>query len=439
MKKHLTLISFFFLSILSYGQEISIDEILLIEEVKVPTYKPEILSGTQLYLKMGYGSSAISNSSEIKKLIGAKIASIDIVYSDHPQGDKYPSLTRKRIEHLIKLNPSVFSNKDIKWRFIKQTKCTDKISAKKLFHGIVITYRPLQTKKEIAKEISYIKDILSKLGEDVLVEKNPTIYFPIDEIIEFEAANLKDTSFSNSSIIKVQSSKTIPPKFSDGIEHSVGSFKVSYPKFSDSTVIAVLKRHNWTNMIITADLTGSMSPYTAQLLVWLKLNTTNDKVKQFVFFNDGDMKFDDKKVIGNTGGIYDTRSSKYEDVEKLAFTTMRNGSGGDAPENDIEALRKAIELCSDCKNIVLIADNWAPIKDISLLSQIKKPIKIILCGADFGINTDYLNLARATGGSVHTMESDLTELMKLNEGQEITVRGQTFKIEKGKFVRISKI
>ena len=32
----------------------------------------------------------------------------------------------------------------------------------------------------------------------------------------------------------------------------------------------------------------------------------------------------------------------------------------------------------------------------------------------------------------------LTELMKLNEGQEITIRGQTFKIEKGKFVRISK-
>ena len=308
-----------------------------------------------------------------------------------------------------------------------------------MFHGIVITYRPLQTKKEIAKEISYIKDILSKLGEDVLVEKNPTIYFPIDEIIEFEGAYLKDTSFSNSSIIKVQSSKIIPPKFSDGIEDSIGSFEVSYPKFSDSTVIAVLKRHNWTNMIITADLTGSMSPYTAQLLVWLKLNTTNDKVKQFVFFNDGDMKFDDKKVIGNTGGIYDTRSSKYEDVEKLVFTTMRNGSGGDAPEHDIEALRKAIELCSDCKNIVLIADNWAPIKDISLLSQIKKPIKIILCGADFGINTDYLNLARATGGSVHTMESDLTELMKLNEGQEITIRGQTFKIEKGKFVRISKI
>lgn len=416
MKKHLTLISFFLLSILSYGQEITVDEILSIKEEKVPTYKPEILSGTQLYLKMGYGSSIISNSSEIKKLIGAKIASIDIVYSDHPQGDQYPSLTRKRIENLKKINPTLFTNKDIKWRLVRQINCTDQNSAKKLFHGIVITYRPAQTKAEIAKEISYLKDLLSKLP------KGSTEAIAVAEIIDMERDFLSD-SISTS-----------------GRFFSEGSLaKGVYPKFSDSTVIAVLKRHNWTNMIITADLTGSMSPYTAQLFVWLRLNTTNDKVKQFVFFNDGDMTPDDKKIIGMTGGIYDTRSSKFEDVEKLAFTTMRNGYGGDGPENDIESLIKAIDLCPTCTNIVLIADNWAPIKDISLLTQIKKPIKIVLCGADYGINTEYLDLAKATGGSVHTMESDLTELMNLNEGQEITIRGQSFKIEKGKFVRISKI
>ena len=416
MKIHLTIISFFFLTILSYGQEITVDEILSIKEEKVSIYNPEILSGTQLYLKMSYGSSVILNSSGIKKLIGAKVASIDIVYSDHPQGGTYPKLTKKRIENLKKLNPSLFLNKDKKWRLVRQTNCTDQITAKKLFHGIVITYRPAQTKAEIAKEISYLKDLLSKLP------KGSTDVVTISNMIKMERDFLSDTTSLGDRVF------------------SEGSFtKGVYPKFSDSTVIAVLKRHNWTNMIITADLTGSMSPYTAQLFVWLRLNTTNDKVKQFVFFNDGNMTPDDKKIIGNTGGIYDTRSSKFEDVEKLAFTTMRNGDGGDGPENDIESLKKAIELCSDCSNIILIADNWAPIKDISLMSQIKKPIKIILCGSDYGINTEYLDLARTTGGSVHTMEADLTELMKLNEGQEITIRGQTFKIEKGKFVRISKI
>uniref|UniRef100_UPI00404B426F hypothetical protein n=1 Tax=Gelidibacter sp. TaxID=2018083 RepID=UPI00404B426F len=416
MKKHLTLISFFLLSILSYGQEITVDEILSIKEEKVSTYKPEILSGMQLYLKMGYGSSIISNSSEIKKLIGAKIASIDMVYSDYPQGDQYPSLTRKRIANLKKINPTLFTNKEIKWRLLRQTNCTDQISAKKLFHGIVITYKPAQTKAVIAKEIIYLKDLLSKLP------KGSTDTFAVSKIIEME----RDFS--------IDSIRTSDFFFSEG-----SLVKGVYPKFSDSTVITVLKRHNWTNMMITADLTGSMSPYTAQLFVWLRLNTINERVKQFVFFNDGDMTPDNKKIIGKTGGIYDTRSSKFEDVEKLAFTTMRNGYGGDGPENDIESLIKAIDLCPTCTNIVLIADNWAPIKDISLLPQIKKPIKIVLCGADYGINTEYLDLARATGGSVHTMESDLTELMKLNEGQEIIIRGQTFKIEKGKFVRISKI
>ncbi|MDD2982945.1 MAG: hypothetical protein PHQ74_06125 [Crocinitomicaceae bacterium] len=416
MKKLITFITFSILSIMSYGQEITVDEILSIKEEKVPTYKPEIISGRQLYLKMVYGSSFILNASEIKKIVGAKVARVDIVYSDYPQGDQYPVLTRKRIENLKKINSTLFTNKDIEWRLVRQTNCTDPYSAKKLFHGLVITYRPVQSNSEIEKEIRYIKDVLSNL------KKVSSDEHGLSEIIDNEIEFLSDTTASGSHF----SSKYSPAKY-------------VYPKFTDSTVISILKRNNWINMAITADLTGSMSPYTAQLLVWLRLNTTNDKVKQFVFFNDGDMTLNHQKIIGKTGGIYDTRSAKFEEVEKLAFTTMRNGSGGDFPENNIEALLKAIELCSDCNNIILIADNWAKIKDISLMSQIKKPIKIILCGVDAGINTDYLDLARATGGSVHIMESDLTELMKLNEGQQITIRGQTFKIINGKFVRISKI
>jgi hypothetical protein len=96
-------------------------------------------------------------------------------------------------------------------------------------------------------------------------------------------------------------------------------------------------------------------------------------------------------------------------------------------------LIKTQERAPECKEIIMIADNFANVKDISLLEKVKKPVHIILCGARVGVNLDYLNIARATGGSVHTIEQDLEDLAKLNEGETITIKGQKFKIEKGKF------
>jgi hypothetical protein len=114
---------------------------------------------------------------------------------------------------------------------------------------------------------------------------------------------------------------------------------------------------------------------------------------------------------------------------------MSNGSGGDAPENDLEALRESIKMNPDGEQI-LIADNWAPLKDYSLIGDITRPVRIVLCGTQWGVNVDYLNLARATGGSVHTMENDLLDLAKMNEGEEVSIGRETFKISKGKFVKI---
>ncbi|NJN77076.1 MAG: hypothetical protein HC803_01075 [Saprospiraceae bacterium] len=48
-------------------------------------------------------------------------------------------------------------------------------------------------------------------------------------------------------------------------------------ELDDSTVLEVFKRNNWDKMLITADLTGSMSPYIAQILLWFKLNETDKK------------------------------------------------------------------------------------------------------------------------------------------------------------------
>lgn len=219
----------------------------------------------------------------------------------------------------------------------------------------------------------------------------------------------------------------------------------SYPKnyyVSDSTVFKIFNRNrDWNKMLVVCDFTGSMSPYTVQLLVWHNLNikTNNQRIEYFTFFNDGDQKLDRQKQIGKTGGIYQSQAKDFDDIKDLALKTMRGGCGGDTPENNIEALILAIEKCDNCEDIIMIADNFATPRDLSLLQNVNKPIKIILCGTYGGINTAYLDIVRRTKGSLHTIEKDILNLMDLNEGEEMTIGNRMYQIKNGKFIPIYKM
>lgn len=208
--------------------------------------------------------------------------------------------------------------------------------------------------------------------------------------------------------------------------------------FEDYVVEKVLARNDWYEMLIVTDITGSMSPYIAQLFLWLKLNTIDDRIKQFVFFNDGNTQLDDMKKIGETGGIYQTKSKNYRDVEQIAIQCMLSGGGGDWEENDMEALLKGLELCPDCKENILIVDNNSPVRDIELLQEVEQPIRVIVCGSEGFVNPTYLDIARKSGGSIHLMEEDLFDLVRINEGEEIEISGATYKIVDNKFVLIKK-
>ena len=119
-------------------------------------------------------------------------------------------------------------------------------------------------------------------------------------------------------------------------------------------------------------------------------------------------------------------------------TVQAGGSGGDCAENNMEALIKGTEQASSYKEIIMIADNHAPIKDIALLENFKIPVRIILCGVDNEIEPDYLKLAWKTKGSVHTIEEDILSIGKLLDGQEIKINGQTYRLMKNKFIPIEK-
>jgi hypothetical protein len=52
------------------------------------------------------------------------------------------------------------------------------------------------------------------------------------------------------------------------------------------------------------------------------------------------------------------------------------------------------------------------------------------------MNTLYLDIAYATGGSIHTMEQDLIDVAKIGEGKTIKLNGMKFKMTGGKFVQM---
>ena len=200
-------------------------------------------------------------------------------------------------------------------------------------------------------------------------------------------------------------------------------------------VFNVFKRNtNWKKTLIVADLTGSMYPYAQQVSTWLKLHFTHDSLRQsFVFFNDGDYKRDEEKKVGVTGGVYFCTATNVDQLVRAMNLCIRNGQGGDAPENVVEAILYGLKKKKTVENVILIADNWAKVRDINLLPRVKVPVRVLLCGVTEGmeINADYLNIAYKTKGSVHTIEQDITNLIQQGSNKKFTINGVDYIIKNG--------
>lgn len=207
----------------------------------------------------------------------------------------------------------------------------------------------------------------------------------------------------------------------------------------DLVIMKTLERNKWSEKLIVCDLTGSMDPYGKQLSVWYQLNYKKETNLQFVFFNDGDNKSDQVKKIGQTGGIYYQASKGLDSLIYLMSRVRSNGNGGDCPENNMEALIKGTKMAKPFKELVMIVDNDAPVKDIELLKSFNKPVHIILCGSKNGeVLVDYLTIAWKTKGSIHTIEEDITRIASMSEGEIIQIGGNKYQILGGLFVRITK-
>ena len=212
----------------------------------------------------------------------------------------------------------------------------------------------------------------------------------------------------------------------------------TYGGSTDLAVQNALDRNKFQNPLIVTDVTGSMSPYMAQLQAWFKINAPKNPTAQFVFFNDGDNKSDGAKVIGNTGGIYYTPSVPVDQLLNFMSMASSKGNGGDGPENNMEALIKGTKMATKpFTDIVMVADNNAPVKDISLLGSFTKPVHIIVCGSNGNfVHPDYLEIAWKTKGSIHTADADYTNIGNLKDGETIKIGLSVYRLMKGEFIKI---
>ena len=374
MKAFITLV--FLLGIILPGTthaQRTADDIIAQKEIVAPKYLLNPGKLEFLRLPMSYGETAVLTDIEREVLKIAKVRQIHVVFTDHPKGADLKSLNKGRIKVVEGLRKDLVSDTLVQWKIIRQTACTSEEEAKKLFHGVIILYEK----------------------ESFLVERATVNNLLPQQITPKEA-------------------------------------KKRIEKMTDTTVYNVLNEMKWNDMVVVTDFTSSMYPYSAQLVLWFAINTQQTKISDVFFFNDGDQKPDAEKINGEVGGIYHEHRVNFTDIRNLAYKTAGKGIGGeDLEENDLEALLYAMEKAPNAKGYVLIADNSAPPRDMELIDKIKKPVHIILCGTSGGFDLAYLELARKTGGSLHTMEENLNELMKLKEGQSIRIGKRIYKIIDG--------
>jgi len=438
------------LSSSTFGQAITRERLLKRKASTIKKYDTSMHQANQYFLEMDFAAAKILNPKEPSGYLDKQVVRVELYYTDFHLSDSFQQskLNEKRLAELERLIPNIYEQTGIVWRFVVQTGAKDEGVAKTFYHGFVITYRDLvfvdRTTEllrmdSVSRALLAIKDTIysiecrniSKTRKRWTGYYLPTNPDKAKKGIRYKRKGIWKREREYQTSVKTRST-------CDTAWGITGTFHGS-SFMVDSTVMQVLERNmkNWKKSVIVTDVTGSMYPYVLQLQVWMRMNYYTTDCRHFVFFNDGDAKMDHFKRIGKVGGIYPVHAANYTAMELTCKEAMKGGSGGDGQENDLEAILEAQKKYSDKEAFILIADNFAPVRDLALLPKIKKPVHVILCGTQSGyINVEYLQIAYKTGGSIHTIEEDIDNLAKMSEGATLEIGGATYQIQKGKFVVI---
>lgn len=462
-----------------------IDSVLRNKIILLSTYHQSKIGNESIFFKMNFGQPEILDTTGIYQLKNAEIFSVDLVFTDYPSSNSLKELNAKRIKNLQKLIPFISIRKNIDWQIIRQMDGKDKATAETLLHGFVINYRKPYSKEEHEKEIKFINEYSKLLPQpkepprkaeavpppapkkirywDVIygdAGTNPVRYIGNRQVKEVSEKRIpadegevivglpKSDPYCKKYLTYEEKKRFIridtiyfvllPPEKKETRRAEDMAITVSSkPRLPDSTIEKSFKRNQYKNMLLIMDVTMSMAPFSAATLSWLSDSANQRNIQYVTCFNDGNDIKDELKQMGTTGGIYGEAFKNPLRVSKLIETTMDKGSGGDTPENVCEAIISSIEKCKECGDVILIADNWAGVRDIELVNKITKPVNIIICGGTTGVHPDYITIASATNGSLHFGNEDVTELPLLKQGKTIVIRGISFQLnEQGRAIAV---
>lgn len=275
-----------------------------------------------------------------------------------------------------------------------------------------------------------------------------------------EAENLKSEPLTNLKVSKLTSRSVSAPseKHADLLDTEIRFLNSSAVSMSDKisrvrqlgktyelTSYQALDRNieKWKNVVIVCDMTSSMFPYTTQVFDWMMENVDNNSIKGIVFFTDCDSLGNETR--GRLPGKMFVVKKKDElvlwDTMFAAINNTENNK--DRAENNIEALLFAQKNFPEVDEIVMIADNSSHVKDMKNLSKVKKKTHVILCGETYEKNvafqSDYVQIAKKTDGSIHTLEDDILNPANIKEMTVIRVGKIYFRFQKGKFYKTKMI
>lgn len=448
------------------------------KEFELPKYDVTRKSKYIIYLEMNYSKFLFDDATKqlFYELRDTMIERIDLVYTVFRRSKTFDQvkLNKERYEMLQQYFPQAFNNNLIDWNLMAQNGTMDYEEAQTYFHGFVIYLKPHRVTTKEGITIGTAMDVRVDEPETRVLETNEEVA-KIKTLLSKSTATktVLDTTYTTKKkrywtglyLGKTLSQRKKGKKYKTRGPKRPKEYKVKYDKVmhvterevpdpdgavepekviaeitDDSVVYSVMNRTlgRWEDYVVVQDVTGSMHPYLTQTLLYLRGHIQKSTTEKFVFFNDGDSKPDGP--IGYTGGTYYVSADNVEEIEEMAFEAMKNGQGGKGPENDIEAILYGIKKFPNCKGVVLIADNFSRIRDFRLiprLMKLGKPVRVVVCGIAKGdvVNLDYIYLARYTGGSIHTIDDDITDLSNKEDGDAFKVGSQYFKMD-GNVIRL---
>ena len=404
-------------------------------------------------IRSPFAAANLSRKSLPSQIAEGKVVAIDYYYTQFKSVDQFiqVNLDSARFHNLRLQFPSIHSLIDsVPLRFIEQTLAKTVEEAKHFFHGFVIYYQLPKTrnngrKSEVAlvkklfrngfelddsPDFGQLKEITGGRANDYLniwgkmihlSEPDTTILvsrFQIEQDIKAQQGDDFVTCYQVGAarasdqvevklfhVPKRQYQGTSPPPFQAGV------FGLVEKELEQSRLRALSRKTQCSNelssdlkksladfdkdsLVLVLDVTGSMVPSLAAVLKWIHQDKNKKKIRGVVLFNDGDGLQNEKKEMGEAGGIYFV--DRIEDLQRKLIEAIQGGNGGDLPENDLEAVIAAKSHFGS-GNFLLVADNIAPPRDILLLHKIDFPLSLLLCN---GVEPKphYLDLLNHSGG-----------------------------------------